>query len=413
MNGRQLTGITATTDVHSSLQRAPALLAHLHQARRRHLVVDSGDWFEGTGYHQLGGGTVERQILTRLYDVVAPGNHGFANYLSDPALHAITVCANITGPDGSPVFRPVHRTTISGRRVAVTGVMGADAFDAVRTVQRPGLQLADPARALLRLAADHPDVDDWVLLSHAGFTHDLALAAAVPHLDLVFAGHCHSDHHGPTPAGRAMVVKGHERACGYARADLAPGGSWSAGHHRLPETGTAPPALADITGRIDQLTARLTEPLGAIDAPWANRTPDRHRLLTDVARYLHHQHHLPVVLSDSGLRPARLGTTLTRADLFALEPFANQLVVADAPGDWSAWLTRHTAAHLAGPVATWPPTLPAGGRVLTSDYLAETFLTGERRPTGLMAADAVRAVLTPAPRAGTGASALRLDRTTP
>ncbi|MFJ5122393.1 metallophosphoesterase [Kitasatospora sp. NPDC088548] len=412
MATRQLTGITATTDVHSSLQRAPALLAHLHQARERHLVVDSGDWFEGTGYHQLGGGAVERQILTRLYDVVAPGNHGFANYLHDEALHAITVSANITRSDGSPVFAAVHRTTISGRRVAVTGVMGEAAFDAVRTVQRPGLQLADPARALHRLAAEHPDVDEWVLLSHAGFTHDLALADAVPHLDLVFAGHCHSDHHGPAPAGRAMVVKGYERACGYARADLRPDGSWSASHHLLPQGGAVPAELADITGRIDRLTARLTEPLGAITAPWANTVPDRHLLLTEVARHLHHQHGLPVVLSDSGLRPARLAATLSRADLFALEPFANQLVVADAPDDWTRWLDEVTAPHLAGPLATWPPTLPAGGgRVLTSDYLAETFLAGERRPTGLMAADAVRTVLAPAPRTGT--SALRLDRTTP
>ncbi|MEU6405476.1 metallophosphoesterase [Streptomyces sp. NPDC046985] len=396
MRARHLTGITATTDVHSSLQRAPALLAHLHRARQRRLVVDSGDWFEGTGYHQLGGGNVERQILTRLYDAVVPGNHGFVNYLRDENLHRISVCVNVTGPDGNPAFPTVHRAAISGRRVAITGIIGPAAFDAIRVSQRPGLHLTDPAQALKRLAATTVGVDTWVLLSHAGFEHDLALADAVPHLNLIFAGHCHSDHRGPARAGRAVVLKGLEHARGYAQADLHPDGRWSADCQELSEHGTAPADLADIVNRIDGLTARLAEPLGAIALPWANTTPDRHALLTAVARHLHRQHRLPVVLSDSGLRPARLGTTLTNADLLALEPFANHLVIADAPADWPAWLRHHTAAYLAGPIASWPEVLPKGAhRVLTSDYIAETFLTGDRQPTGLMAADAVRAVLAP------------------
>ncbi|BDH07157.1 metallophosphoesterase [Streptomyces seoulensis] len=398
MTARPLTGITATTDVHSSLQRAPALLAHLHRARQRHLVVDAGDWFEGTGYHQLGGGAVERKILTRLYDVVVPGNHGFVNYLRDQDLHRVAVCANITRADGSPAFHTLYRTLIGGRRAAVTGIMGPEAFDAIRVSQRPGLRLVDPVHALKRLAAATADVDTWVLLSHAGFDHDLALADVVPHLDLVFSGHCHSGARGPTTAGKALVLKGCEHARGYAQAELHPDRRWSGGHHALPERSSVPTELADITASIDRLSARLTEPLGAISSSWARTTPDRHALLTAVARRLHHQHDLPVVLSDSGLRPARLGTTLTAADLFALEPFANQLMIADAPADWTAWLRHHTAAHLAGPIATWPETLPATARrVLTSDYIAETFLPGEPQPTGLMVADTLRAVLAPSP----------------
>ncbi|MFE0460425.1 hypothetical protein ACFW1A_14380 [Kitasatospora sp. NPDC058965] len=154
MTVRQLFGITATTDVHSNLGRVVPLLDHLHHARRTHLVVDCGNWFEGTGYHQLGRGAVERQILTRLYDAVAPGNHGFANHLHTPELYGITVCANVTDADGAPVFRTLHRAIVSGRRVAVTGIMGPAAFDAIRVEQRPGLHLADPAHALAHLRAE-------------------------------------------------------------------------------------------------------------------------------------------------------------------------------------------------------------------------------------------------------------------
>lgn len=395
MRSRDLTGITATTDVHSSLQRAPALLAHLHHARQRHLIVDSGDWFEGTGYHQLGGGAVERQILTRLYDAVVPGNHGFVNYLRDADLHRITVCANVTHLDGSPAFRTVHRAAISGQSVAVTGVMGPEAFDAIRVSQRPSLRLIDPVQALERLAATTPGVDTWVLLSHAGFEHDLALAEAAPHLNLVFSGHCHTGERGPTPAGQAKVLKGAEYARGFAQAGLHREGRWSASRHPLPTHAAVPAELEDIAARIDLLAERLADPLGTIALPWADTTPDRHALLSAVARHLHQQHSLPVVLSDSGLRPARLGTTLTNADLFSLEPFANRLIIAEAPSDWPAWLRHHTAEHLAGPVAAWPDPLPSTAlRILTSDYLAETFLTGRRRPTEFLVADAVRTVLT-------------------
>ncbi|MFD9687352.1 metallophosphoesterase [Kitasatospora sp. NPDC059088] len=399
MSARPLTGVTASTDVHSNLQLAQPLLAHLHRARADHLVVDCGDWFEGTGFYQLGGGTVERQILTRLYDVVAPGNHGFRHYLTDPKLHRITVCANVLDADARPVFRTIHRATISSRRVAVTGIMGPEAFDAVRIDQRPGLQLADPATTLRDLAACTPDVDDWVLLSHSGFEHDLALAADCPHLGLVFSGHCHTGQRNPTPAGRALVVKGAERAHGYAEAHLGADGSWSAGHAIYPSS-AAPNALSDLTTRIDQLARRLAEPIGTIARPWAGTTPERHALLTAVTRHLHHQHHLPVVLADSTLRPAPLGTTLALGDLLALEPYANRLVVAEAPSDLAAWLERISAPELAGPLATWPlaPAETGPQHVLTSDYIADTFTTGHQKPTGQLVADAVRTVLTHLPR---------------
>jgi hypothetical protein len=373
-------------------------MAHLHQARRSHLVVDCGDWFEGTGYYQLGAGVTERQILTRLYDVVAPGNHGFKFYLRDEALHRITVCANVVDASGAPVFPTVNRMVISGLRVAVTGIMGPEAFDAVRVDQRRHLRLLDPAQALGDLAARMPDVDSWVLLSHAGFEHDLALARACQHLDLVFAGHCHSAHHGPANAGNALVVKGLERARGYAEARLDGDGIWQANHLPFPPTDAVPPALADISDRITQLAGLLAQPMGPIGSPWVLSTPDRHTLLTAVAHRLHCTHRLPVLLSDSTLRPAQLGEQLHLGDLLALEPFANRLVIADAPDDWSAWLTHICVPELAGPLVSWPdPITPAPRRILTTDYLAGTFLPGSQRPTGLMVADAVRDTLTERP----------------
>ena len=80
--------IVATTDVHSALDHAALFVSHLHALRGGALIADCGDFFEGTGYYVLGGGQAETALLTALYDVAAPGNHGYRHHLDDAALHA-------------------------------------------------------------------------------------------------------------------------------------------------------------------------------------------------------------------------------------------------------------------------------------------------------------------------------------
>lgn len=78
----------------AAFANALPMLIGLHAARRSALVVDCGDFFEGSGYYRLAQGRLERDVLTALYDVIAPGNHGWAHHF-EPALHELTVCANV------------------------------------------------------------------------------------------------------------------------------------------------------------------------------------------------------------------------------------------------------------------------------------------------------------------------------
>ncbi|WP_189097599.1 metallophosphoesterase, partial [Streptomyces kronopolitis] len=182
---RTLARIVATTDVHSALADAGGMLAHLHDLRPTSLIVDCGDFFEGTGYYQLGRGRLEREILTTLYDVLAPGNHGWPHYF-EPGLHQLTVCANARSDiDGKSLFGRIRILDIAGRRVAVTAVIGRQAFDAIPAAQRRGQHVIDPARALRELLLEHHHhVDAWMVLSHSGFETDLELAAACPFADV-------------------------------------------------------------------------------------------------------------------------------------------------------------------------------------------------------------------------------------
>lgn len=372
---RILERITATTDVHSHLGEVPALLAHLRRARASSLIVDCGDFFEGTGYYRLGGGGIEQDILTGLYDAVAPGNHGWTHHF-DPDLHELTVCANaVDDVSGKPLFRRLHLAQIAGRTVAITAIISLQAFDAIPTTDRQGHRVTDPARSLVDLLLEHHhEVDSWILLSHSGFEQDLQLADACPFLDVVFAGHCHSDHYAPEPVDNTLVVKGPELAAGYAVAEPVAHG-WAAHTHRFPPVAELPSALDPLSRRIEALREQLAAPLGPLLGRWQDQVPDRREVLAEVARRLHHGTGTAVVLNETALRPLRLGTVLRRQDVLDIEPFGNRLVHADLPPDLAAdpagLLSR--LAERAGPLLLYPDPLPPElTSIMTTDYLAQT-----------------------------------------
>ncbi|MFI9269410.1 metallophosphoesterase [Kitasatospora sp. NPDC052896] len=397
---RTLERIVATTDVHSNLAQATGMLTRLHAERERSLVVDCGDFFEGTGFYRLGRGGVERQILLSLYDVLAPGNHGWSHHF-EPGLHELTVCANaVDEATGRPLFRPLHTTEIGGRKVAVTAVISPQAFAAIPLDQRAGHRATDPVRALRELLAHHHEVAAWILLSHSGFEQDLSLARECPFLDVIFAGHCHSDHYAAEPVGNTLVVKGAELGAGYALA--APVGSgWTAHTRRFPDSTALPVELEAIGHSIEAINAKLAAPLGRPADRWRHTVPDRRELLAAAADRLHSGLGVEaVILNETALRPVQLADVLHLADLLAIEPFSNQLVHAPLPEAVTRDLPG-LLAHLtdrAGPLVVAPDPLPPGIRsVLTTDYLAETFLAGRAHEAGLQLGQAVRHVLTETP----------------
>ncbi|MHB9861057.1 bifunctional UDP-sugar hydrolase/5'-nucleotidase [Streptomyces sp. YIM S03343] len=397
---RTLRQIMATTDVHSSLDNAGPFLTHIHALRPTSLIVDCGDFFEGSGYYRLALGTIERAILLKLYDVLAPGNHGWPHHF-EPDLHRLTVCANaVHAETGDALFRRLHITEMGDRRVGVTAVIGQQAFHSIPAAQRANHRVTDPVRSLRELMlAHHHEVDDWVLLSHSGFEEDLKLASACPFLDVIFAGHCHSDQYGPFRAGDTLVTKGRELADGYAIA-MPVGAGWGAGTTRFPDraSGAVPTELADVTARIDEVGNQLNEVLGPVGTAFRHQPVDRHGLLLSLTFRLRTALGADaVILNDTALRSVRLGDTLTLGDLLSIEPFANQLVHAHLPEpdrrDLSGLISRLTAQT--GPLVTAPDPLPDTiTTVLTTDYIADTYLGGRTHEAGLRLDQAIQHVLT-------------------
>ncbi|MFC4466114.1 metallophosphoesterase [Streptomyces xiangluensis] len=404
---RILRQLVATTDVHSTLHNAAPFLNHLHALRPTSLIVDCGDFFEGSGYYRLAHGAIEREILLKLYDVLTPGNHGWPHHF-EPDLRRLTVCANAVHADtGDALFRRVRIVDVGGRRVGVTAVIGQQAFHSIPAEQRAGHRVTDPVQALRELMlAHHHEVEGWILLSHSGFDEDLELAAACPFLDVIFAGHCHSEQYGPVRVGDTLIVKGRELAAGYAIATPI-GQGWAAGTTRFPDRIPAalPTELSAVKKQIDDVREQLTAILGPITKAYRHGIPDRRSLLIDLAGRLRTGLGADaVILNETALRPVPLGDVLTLGDLLAIEPFANQLVHARIPEDFRQDL-RGLLNHLteqAGPLATTPDPLPEGiTTVLTTDYLADTCLSGRTHAAGLLASQALKHVLTAPADGGT------------
>lgn len=345
----------------------------------------------------------ERRLLAGLYDVLAPGNHGWHHHLQ-PDLRPLTVCANVTDARGVGLFRPLHRATIAGLRVIISAVIGEQAFACVPAADRAANRFVEPHIALNALRRVHgpPDGASWVVLSHAGYEHDLALARACPYLDVIFSGHCHSDRHQPTVVGTTAVVKGYELAAGYARAVPAADGWQTSVHHfasDVPES-AVPAAWQPLLADLEHLRRRLAAPLGHLTTRFRHRPVNLAELLAATAGELRARTGAPaVLLNQTCLRATTLGHHLHVGDLLRLEPFGNRLITASLPPRWAAdpaalltGLTRQM-----GPIITAPDPLPAGLRhVLTTHYLASTFLDSTQPPSSMLLAEALQRLLTDA-----------------
>jgi 5'-nucleotidase len=189
------------------LARVAALRRQLLAENPNVLTVLAGDFFSPSA---LGTARVEGQRLdgrqmvavlnTLGLDVATFGNHEFD--LSEQAFHQRLaesrfswVSTNVSDTLGNP-FPGTRRYRIlpfrTGTRTVRVGLL-AVTLDSNR---KPYVRYADPVASLrAHLHALRDSADVWVALTHLGIEQDIALAEAVPELDLLLGGHEHENIH--------------------------------------------------------------------------------------------------------------------------------------------------------------------------------------------------------------------------
>ena len=170
------------------------------------LLVDAGDFVQGTPYFNLYHGRIEVDAMNRLgYDAATLGNHEFDNGIENlarlvkKAKFAI-VCANydFTGTILENLIKPYTIIKRNGIKIGVFG-LSPQLDGLVMNSTNSGVKFIDPAKAAnetARLLKEEEKCDMVVCLSHLGWdilgVDDTETIPQTRNIDIVLGGHSHS-----------------------------------------------------------------------------------------------------------------------------------------------------------------------------------------------------------------------------
>ena len=166
------------------------------------LLLHAGDFSQGSSYFSELGGSLEIEMLNALrYDCVTLGNHELDNGIEALCarlknLECPCICANL---DLSPFelgqyVKPYTIIERGGRRIGIIGLESDISTNVSKTTSSRIDQL-DNLEVTLKYADLLHDVEKCdliILLSHAGYDEDQALAPNLRWVDLIIGGHTHT-----------------------------------------------------------------------------------------------------------------------------------------------------------------------------------------------------------------------------
>lgn len=203
---------------------------YIESIRKNHpnvLLLDAGDYNQGTPYYTLFKGEMEIMLYNAMgYDVVCLGNHEFddgqevlAERLKEADFE--TVCANFDFSK-SPLEEIVKPYTIvykGGKKIGIIGaLLDLNGFVSQRAIV--GLKYKNPIKVVNKLAKQlkkRENCDLVIALTHIGYKGsgknrpgDLELARYTKNVDIIIGGHSHTYLNEPTivknSAGKDVIV---------------------------------------------------------------------------------------------------------------------------------------------------------------------------------------------------------------
>lgn len=170
------------------------------------LLIDSGDFSQGSPYYNFYKGEVEVELMNRMgYDVATIGNHEFDFGLENMArifrmAKFPIVCANydFTGTSVEGLVKPYTIIKRNGLKIGLFG-LSPQPKGLVDTTKFVGVKYLDPVETAERMAAllkTKKKCDVVICVSHLGWENeeltDQMLVPATRDIDIVFGGHSHT-----------------------------------------------------------------------------------------------------------------------------------------------------------------------------------------------------------------------------
>ncbi|MEM6577753.1 MAG: bifunctional metallophosphatase/5'-nucleotidase [Pseudomonadota bacterium] len=204
------------------------LYTAIQSARRsveNSVLVDSGDQFEGSMLFREHRGQLAAEMMNTLgYDAMTLGNHEFGS--GAETLRAFidkvffpVLAANVDVSGEPSLAGQVPRSValpIGGQQIGFIGIVPANTSELTNIGSTLSFSAPDSAIRIEVARLSARGIDKIVLLSHAGYTEDLRLAADIAGIDVIVGGHSHTFLHNddvkatgpyPTMVGQTAVVQ--------------------------------------------------------------------------------------------------------------------------------------------------------------------------------------------------------------
>jgi 5'-nucleotidase len=222
--------ILHTNDTHSHIDPLPAnhskypnqggimaraaLIEKYRQENEHVLLLDAGDFFQGTPYFNRFHGVLEMKLMSKLaYDVVTLGNHdfdigveGFMNAQQHANFKFVNANYDFGQTAMATVVQAYHIIQKGPYKVGIFG-LGVDLNGLVPSSNFSGIEMQDPylsaENTIKQLKTQ--DCNLIICLSHLGYQYadqskpsDMLLAKSIPGIDLILGGHTHTFMEAPT-----------------------------------------------------------------------------------------------------------------------------------------------------------------------------------------------------------------------
>ncbi len=182
--------------------------------RRNVLLVDAGDFEQGTPYFSLFRGKVEIETMNRMkYDAATLGNHEFDNGIDDlakrmkKAKFKLVLCNyEFSHPGLKRLVKPYTIVRRGGHTIGIIGVLTdvRSVVDIDVARQMKCFDPVDPVNHYAKYLKEEKSCDIVVVLSHLGTVgghagsdgsaaNDMQLAASTRNVDIIIGGHTHTN----------------------------------------------------------------------------------------------------------------------------------------------------------------------------------------------------------------------------
>ncbi len=214
--------ILHTNDTHSQIEeirtgkgagtggihRRAEYFAQVRNSNKEVLVLDAGDYSQGTPYFTVFKGDLEVELMNSLgYEVAALGNHEFDNGVAELARRLskakfVTVCANydFTGTPLEDIVKPYTIVYKAGKKIGIFGLV-ANLGSLVSKQNLEGMVFMDTYDVADKWAdylKNEEKCDLVIALTHIGYSgypnqvSDIALAEKSENIDIIIGGHSHT-----------------------------------------------------------------------------------------------------------------------------------------------------------------------------------------------------------------------------